>query len=228
MGDVSVPLWLRLWNSKTGEEGWQSRPISPWADRYREALLRWAEAKGMWPDDHLFPGGIAWLEHRFLEVLGPTPWRHCRWHALRRGGNAACYARHPQMQFFLWWGRWRSVGSALRYATAFQDAAVVGPLRLPTEPGAGGASRVLAHLEVWAPNMFPAQAKPFPAAAFHPPSLARGPVGPPPPRLHPSLRGGGGAFRASSNRRTPRQPPAPMFPPRIQGNRWSLCYGRLQ
>ena len=138
MGDVSVPLWLRFWNSKTGEEGWQSRPVSPWADRYREALLRWAEAKGMRPDDHLFPGGSAWLEHRFLEVLGPTPWRHCRWHALRRGGSAACYARHPPMQFFLWWGRWRSVGTALRYATAFQDAAVVGPLRLPTEPGAGG------------------------------------------------------------------------------------------
>ena len=29
MGDVSLPLWLRFWNSKTGEEGWQSRPISP-------------------------------------------------------------------------------------------------------------------------------------------------------------------------------------------------------
>ena len=29
MGDVSVPLWLRFWNSKTGEEGWQSHPISP-------------------------------------------------------------------------------------------------------------------------------------------------------------------------------------------------------
>ena len=194
MGDVSVPLWLRFWNSKTGEEGWQSRPISPWADRYREALLRWAEAKGMRPDDHLFPGGSAWLEHRFLEVLGPTPWRHCRWHALRRGGSAACYARHPQMQFFLWWGRWRSVGTALRYATTFQDAAVVGPLRLPTEPRAGGATRVLTHLEVWAPNMFPAEAEPLPAAAFHPPAWPEDLLDPP-PSCTQACGGGGGDFQ---------------------------------
>ena len=45
VGDVSLPLWLRVWNSKTGEEGWQSRPLSPWADGFSEALLWWAEAK---------------------------------------------------------------------------------------------------------------------------------------------------------------------------------------
>ena len=102
MGDVSVPLWLRFWNSKTGEEGWQSRPILGWADQYREALLRWAEAKGLRPSHHLFPGGSAWLEHKFLEVFGSTPWRHCRWHSLRKGGSAACYARHPQLHLLLW------------------------------------------------------------------------------------------------------------------------------
>ena len=98
MGDVSLPLWLRFCNSKTGEEGWQSRPISSWADRYREALLGWAEAKGLRPSDHLSPGGIAWLEHKFVEVLGSTPCRHCRWHSLRNDGSAACYARNPQTQ----------------------------------------------------------------------------------------------------------------------------------
>ena len=51
------------------------------------------------------------------------------------------YACHPQMQFFLWWGRWQSVGTALQYATAFQDAAVVGPLQLPSEAGARGGVR---------------------------------------------------------------------------------------
>ena len=111
--------------------------ISPLADRYREALLRWAEAKGLRACNHLFPGSSAGLEHKFLEVLGSTPWRHCRWPSLRRGGSAACYARHPQMQFFPL-GRWHSVGTALRYATAFQDAAVVGPLRLPAEVGVAG------------------------------------------------------------------------------------------
>ena len=148
MGDASLPLWLRFWNSKIGEEGRQSRPISPWA-----AVLRWAEAKGLRASGHLFPGGSAWLEHKFLEVLGSTLWRHCRWHSLRRGGSTACYACHPQMQFFLWWRRWRTVGTALRYAPAFQDAAVVGPLWLPMEAGAGGATRVLTHLVVWAPNI---------------------------------------------------------------------------
>ena len=78
MGDVSLPLWLRFWNSKTGEEGCQSRPTSPWADQHREALLRWAQAKGLRPTDHLFPWGSASREHKFLEVLGSTPWRHCR------------------------------------------------------------------------------------------------------------------------------------------------------
>ena len=36
---------------------------------------------------HTVGGGSAWLEHKFLEVVGPTPWRHCRWHSLRRGGS---------------------------------------------------------------------------------------------------------------------------------------------
>ena len=40
MVDVSFPLWMQFWISKTGEEGWQSRPLSPWADGFREALLR--------------------------------------------------------------------------------------------------------------------------------------------------------------------------------------------
>ena len=61
-----------FWNSKTGEEGLQSRPISPWADSYRDAPLRWAEAKDSLASNHVFPGGSAWLEHKFLEVLGLT------------------------------------------------------------------------------------------------------------------------------------------------------------
>ena len=76
MVDVSLPLWMQFWNSKIGEEGWQSRPLSPLADCFREALLQWAEAKGVQASDHLFPGGSAWLEHKFLRFwvrrLGDT------------------------------------------------------------------------------------------------------------------------------------------------------------
>ena len=107
IGDVSLPLWLRFSNSKPSEEERQSRPLSPWADRFWEALLRWAEAKDLRASDHSFPGGIAWLEHKFLVVVGSTPWRHCRWHSLRRGGIAAYCARHPQIQFFIWWAQRR-------------------------------------------------------------------------------------------------------------------------
>ena len=105
------------------------------------------------------------------EVLGgkKSSWRSWvrhlgdsrRWPSLRRGGSGACYARHIRMQFSFWWGRWRSVGTALRYATAFQDAAVPGPVLLPAEAVAGGATRVLTHLVVWAPKMYPAQAEPL-------------------------------------------------------------------
>ena len=35
-----------------------------------------------------------------------------------------------------------------------------------------GPARVFTHLEVWAPNMFPAEAEPLPPAAFHPPPPA--------------------------------------------------------
>ena len=36
--------------------------------------------------------------------------------------------------------------------------------------GEGGETTVFTHLEVWAPDMFPAEAKPLPPAAFHPPA----------------------------------------------------------
>ena len=188
---------------------------------YLAPLLHWAEAKGLRPSDHLFPGGSAWLEHKFLEVLGSTPWRHCRWHSLRKGGSAACYARHPRIQFFLWWGSWRSVGTALRYATAFQHAAVMGPLGLPTEPGSGGggAAGVLTHLEVWAPNMFPSEAEPLPTAAFHPPAWPEDLLDPPPPPAASKAAGGEGlsgrprTAGSSLAAPTPGVPPPPTPPP---------------
>ena len=82
LADVSLPLWLQFLNSKTWDEGWQSRPVTPWADRFWEALLQWGEARGLCADGRHSPGGSAGLEQKFLEVLAPTPWRRCQWHAL--------------------------------------------------------------------------------------------------------------------------------------------------
>ena len=44
----------------------------------------------------------------------------------------------------------------------------------------GGATGVLTHLEVWAPNMFPSEAEPLPPAAFHPPAWPEDLLDPPP------------------------------------------------
>ena len=142
------------------------------------------------------------------------------------------------MQFFLWCGRWRSVGTVLRYAIAFQDVAVVGPLPLSRVTGAGGATKVRTLLEVWVPNMYPTEAEPLPPAAFHPlvwpkdlfltpppprPKTARGGVPPGsqdsqavpalPPRLprvaqHPPDPGGGGDMASLLS--TPVTVPGPM------------------
>ena len=190
----------------------------------------------MRPSDHLFPGGSAWLEHKFLEVLGSTYWRRCRWHSLRMGGSAVCYARHPQLQLFLWWACWRSVGTTLRYATAFQDAAVVGPLPLPAEPGSGGGGGGQpGFLPTWrfrAPHMFPSEAEPLPTVAFHPPAWPEDLLPPPPPRCTPSRRGGEIVRKTSSRQillgssHPCCSPPDP--PQRTQGSGRSLRYSRLQ
>ena len=116
-----------------------------------------------------------------------------------------CYARHPQMQFFLWWGRWRSVGTALQYATTFQDAAVVGP-RLHWEAGARGETTVFTHLEVWAPNMYPAEAEPLPPVGFHPSVWPEDLLDPLPPDLGLVAEGDLGGSLES---RVPPEPPPP-------------------
>ena len=69
----------------------------------------------------------------------------------------------------------------LAVCNGIPDAAVVGPLRLPAEAGAGGATRVLAHLEVWAPNMYPWEVEPLPPAAFQPRAWPEDLLDPPPP-----------------------------------------------
>ena len=113
----------------------------------------------------------------------------------------------------------------LRFAMAFQDAAVVGPLRLPAEAGARGATRDLTPLEVWAPNMYPAEAEPLLPAALHPPAWPEDLLPPHPPHLKPR---GGGFIRTVRSRQffhtTPtsshRLPHAPQTPGRGGGLRY--------
>ena len=75
------------------------------------------------------------------ELLSDTPFSKCIWHGLRRGGAAAAYHRSPVVAYFVWWGRWKRLATALEYALGYCDPSVVGPLCLPCPgdaPYAGG------------------------------------------------------------------------------------------
>ena len=127
----------------------------------------------------------------------------------------------------------RSVGTALWYATGFHDAAAVGPLRLPREDGAGGPNKVLTHLEVWAPNMYLAEAEPPPLAAFHSPTGHEDLLEPPPPPPRPKTTGGGGGVPPESDESQalspPSHEPSPVVrQPRTPGRRAWLRYCRLR
>ena len=80
--------------------------------------------------------------------------------------------------------------------------------------GRGGATGVLTHPEVWAPNMFPAEAAPLPTAAFHPPAWPEELLDPPPPPAVPKAAGGGDCREELKPTDPPRQPPPLVFPPR--------------
>ena len=71
-------------------------------------------------------------------------------------------------------------GMRRRFRTQ-QSWALFDCLRGPAR-GGGGATGVLTHLEVWAPNMFPSEAEPLPTAGFHPPAWPEDLLDPPHPR----------------------------------------------
>ena len=76
--------------------------------------------------------------------------------------------------------------------------------------GVGGGAGVFTHLEVWAPNMYPAEAEPLPPAAFHPPVCPADLSTPPPPDPGPLE---GGVLPGSEESRVPPEPPPPLRPP---------------
>ena len=79
-------------------------------------------------------------------------------------------------------------------------------------PARGGATGVLTHLEVWAPNMFPSEAEPLPTAAFHPSAWPEDLLAPPPPAA-PKAPGGGDCPEDLEPPDPPWQPPPLVFPP---------------
>ena len=121
---------LVFWNSKTGTEGWQRRPVPPWLRPFVEWLYDWAVGRGCARDDLLFPAGSAQLEKTLADIVHGTTWSRHRWHCLRRGAAAACWRRGPALPHFKWWGRWAATATAMAYALGYRDEDVVAPLCL--------------------------------------------------------------------------------------------------
>ena len=97
----------------TGDEGWVSRPLARYADSVRAWSHWYAVANGLKDDNLVWPTGEAGLEPSLVECLAASPYSRARWHALRRGGAAACWARKPDLNYYKWWGRWQSTAVAM-------------------------------------------------------------------------------------------------------------------
>ena len=122
-------LWF--YSTKVGEPGWVCRPAAAYARSWMEFLRVYCKAKGKRPEEPVFEGGAPFLEDAISRLLHDTKWADARWHALRRGGSAACWVRKPATQYFLFWGQWAGLRTAMGYALGFRDPEVVGDLVLP-------------------------------------------------------------------------------------------------
>ena len=156
-GDVRDSCYVVFWNSKTGDEGWQRRPVPEWLRPYVKWLLEWAEDRGLARDDLLFPAGAAQLERSLADLVRGTTWTRHRWHCFRRGGAAACWKRSPELPHFKWWGRWAATATAMAYALGYRDEDVVAPLCLPQVWSAEPRSLFVEPQKVWGDIMYEGQ-----------------------------------------------------------------------
>ena len=108
---------IQFWNSKTGKEGYPTRPMSRYADQVREWAHAFEVESGKKSDMLVWQAGATGLESGKAECLVGTAYARARWHALRRGDMGACWAHKPDLAYFKWWGRWWSNAVALQYAT---------------------------------------------------------------------------------------------------------------
>ena len=169
-------------------------------------LDREAEAKDVRASDHPFPGGSAWLEHKFLEVLGLTPWRHCRWHSLRRGGRLRVTLATPKCS------------SSSGGGDGAVSALPCGMRQLPRRYRRGPSSIALGSRGGWGDqgahtlgglgSLYVPRRGRAPASSRVPPlTTCRTP--PPPPGLRPLGGGSSGKLGVASSSAPP---PAPLCP----------------
>ena len=61
------------------------------------------------------------LEATVARLLEGTAWAMHRWHALKRGGAAACSHCKLYVGHLIWRGRWHCLQTVLEYALHFMD-----------------------------------------------------------------------------------------------------------
>ena len=153
VSDLAMAGFVQFWNSKTGREGYTTRPLGvrAWLHRHMVSL-------GRSLDMLVWQSGEAGLEAGMAEALTGMAYARARWHALRRRGAAATWARKPDLAYYKWWGRWQSTALAMQYGTKWSDPGVITPTVLPAwspdrrplpTPGSVGV------LALWGSPMFP-------------------------------------------------------------------------
>ena len=157
VSDLAMPGFVQFWNSKTGEEGYTTRPLYRYADGLRAWLHRHMVSLGRSSDMLVWQSGEAGLEAGMAETLRSTAHARARWHALRRGGTAATWARKPDLAYYKWWGRWQSTAVA-RHGTKCSHPGVVAPTVLPAwsrDRGPLPTPERVGVLALWGSPMFP-------------------------------------------------------------------------
>ena len=158
VSDLAMPGFVQFWNSKTGEEGYTTRPLYRYADGVRAWLHRHMVSLGRSSDMLVWQSGEVGLEAGMAETLAGTAHARARWHALRRGGAAATWARKPDLAYYKWWGKWQSTAVAMQYGTKWSDPGVVAPKVLPAwsrDRGPLPTPERVGVLALWGSPMFP-------------------------------------------------------------------------
>ena len=175
--DLAMPGFVQFWNSKTGEEGYTTRPLYRYADGVRAWLHGHMVSLGRSSDMLVWQSGEAGSEAGMADTLASTAHFRARWHALRRGGAAATWARKPDLAYYKWWGRWQSTAVAMQYGTKWSDPGVVAPTVLPAwsrDQGPLPTPERVGVLALWGSPMYPSIASALHTPTKRKPRLPRG------------------------------------------------------
>ena len=148
---------LVFFRSKPRQQGWHRRPLARYPAEWAGWLRDYARGNDVPWDARYAAGGAPALERGLAELLAGTRWMSYAWHCFRRGGAGASWGPKPNLPYFKWWGGWTDTPTAMRYATAFKDPEVLGPLQLPSpssQPAESSDETVTNCIAVWGGGMF--------------------------------------------------------------------------